>query len=94
MSHTAIVITGRIASAIDEAAATASSLGLQVLGPSKATFNGYRSILICADGNETGSIEQFLGANQRSQFVAWIETKNHASAYELDHLEIEYGNCP
>jgi hypothetical protein len=91
MVHKAIIVTGHVGKELDAAAQTAITLGLQVIGPSRTSANGMRTICICPDGSEPGSMEQYLESNQRGQFLAWMATKTVASNFQLAYVEIDYG---
>lgn len=54
IKHDAIIVTSWNDKAIEAAAVAAAGFGLQVLGPSKETTNGYRSMLVCPDGSKEG----------------------------------------
>jgi hypothetical protein len=92
MAHNAIVVTSWNEDLIQEAAREATSLGLQILGPSEEVVNGYRSILICPDGSKEGWDDSNDGDSRRESFRAWLNSKRYEDgSTPLDWVEIRYG---
>lgn len=91
--HNAIVITGSDSSLISAAAAKAEELYLQVLGPSEAVVNGFRSILICPDGSKEGWEESDIGDKRRADFKAWLNSRRFEDgSTQLHWVEVEYSS--
>jgi len=91
--HNAIVVTSWDDGHIDVAAEEAARLGLQVIGPSEAIHNGYRSILVCPDGSKEGCAKSIEGDTKRSAFCKWLDTCRYPDGSScLEWVEISYGS--
>jgi len=92
--HNAIVLTGWNEESISAAAEKARGLGLQVLGPSDAVINEYRSILVCPDGSKEGWAESDIACGQRLEFKLWLCTTMcyEAGSSKLEWVEVSYGS--
>jgi hypothetical protein len=89
--HHAIIITTWNGSRAETVADMATSMGLQVLGPSERVVNRYRSILICPDGSKDGWDESDAGDVRRDKFLAWLDTQRYEDgSSDLDWVEIRY----
>lgn len=77
MKHDAIVVTSWSDTAIDEAAERARHLRLDVLGPSMAATNGYRSMLVCPDGSKEGWTESEIHDGRRTEFIEWLNSQRY-----------------
>lgn len=73
--HTIVITTWR-----DDApiiAAKAASLGCTVAGPTQPAF-GFSTVCVAPDGSKEGWTDSDEGDVRRNEFVAWLESKDHA----------------
>ena len=87
--HNAIIVTSYDDKTIEQAAQEAVELRMQIIGPSEATLNGYRSLMVCPDGSKEGWEPSELGDAQRERFREWLSGR----AY-VEWVEVEYGIDP
>lgn len=74
MRHDAIVVTSWNGDAMEEAAAKARSIGLEVLGPSAVATNGIRTLLVCPDGSNEGWDESNEFDVKRSKYLEYLNS--------------------
>lgn len=89
IAHNAIIVTSYDDKTIEQAAQEAVELRMQIVGPSAATLNGYRSLMVCPDGSKEGWESSELGDAQRERFREWLRGR----AY-VEWVEVEYGVDP
>lgn len=90
IKHHAIVVTSW-QDDIKKAKSKAKEIGLHVIGPSKESTNGYRSILICPDGSKEGWGESDLGDFRRAKFRNWLDSQKFEDGSSfLEWAEISY----
>lgn len=87
IKHHAIVVTSYSKDDILSAYNEASTIGLQVIGPSATATNGYSSILICPDGSKEGWKTSNDGNEKRNIFKEWLRGQ-----WQLEWFEASYGN--
>jgi hypothetical protein len=87
IKHNAIVVTCWNSEKMVALGDHARELGMQVLGPSPALMNGYRSILICPDGSKEGWADSEQGDARR----AALRTRLVAEE-SLEWCEVSYGH--
>jgi hypothetical protein len=91
--HHAIVVTSWDDGHIDVAAEEATRIGLQVIGPSDAAINGYRSMLVCPDGSKEGWAESNKGDIKRAAFCKWLDKHRYNDGSTcLEWVEVSYGS--
>lgn len=74
MRHDAIVVTSWKREAIEEAAAKACDLGLEVLGPSAVVTNGVSTLLVCPDGSKEGWDESDAFDAKRAKYLEYLNS--------------------
>lgn len=72
--HDAIVVTSWKREAIEEAAAKARELGLEVLGPSAEVTNGVSTLLVCPDGSKEGWAESDKFDAKRREYLGYLDS--------------------
>ncbi len=88
--HTAIVITSNVGEQLDQAASIALALGLQIVGPSTAAKNLYRSMLVCPDGSKLG-LDDSEGAKEKRRKLCWQLSSIDPAGVSLSWVEINFG---
>lgn len=92
VKHNAIVVTSWDKDLIQACADKAGEIGLNVMGPSTRSLNGYRSILACPDGSKLGWPERDEADTQRDVFKIWLRSKrNQDNSSSLEWVEVAYG---
>lgn len=91
--HNTIVVTSSSAKHLDDATAKAKELGLEVLGPSQLTVNGYRTIMICPDGSKEYWPQSNDGDEKRKQFREYLHKQRYSdNSSHLEWFEAAYGS--
>jgi hypothetical protein len=93
VEHNAIVVTTWKDEILDAATARAIQIGLEVIGPSTTSINGYRSILVCPDGRKEGWDASDVGDRKRTEFTAWLNSQAYGDGSTcLDWVEVSFGS--
>jgi hypothetical protein len=91
--HNTIVVTSWNEKLLEEAAAYALSLGLQVLGPSDLAMNRYRTLCIAPDGSKEGWATSDNADDHRRLFREWLRAQTYGDgSTALEWFEAAYGN--
>jgi hypothetical protein len=91
--HDAIIVTSYRREAIEEAATKAREYGLEVLGPSTQTINGFRTLLVCPDGSIEGWQESDDFDDRRAKYLEYLNNAQHADGSSwLSWVALAYGN--
>lgn len=90
--HNAIVVTSWDEARLAEVARHAEVLELDVLGPSRGTTNGYRTLLVCPDGSKEGWDGSEAGDKKRAAFCEFLRTQVYEDGSSwLEWAEVVYG---
>lgn len=89
IKHNAIIATSWHDESLESFAALAESSGAQVLGPSDAIMNGFRTVVVCPDGSKEGWEDSDKGDEQREKLVNWL--KQPGPADYIEWVEVAYG---
>lgn len=93
MRHDAIVVTSWNREAIDEAAAKARDLGLEVLGPSAEVTNGVSTLLVCPDGSKEGWGESDAFDAKRAKYLEHLNSVRYGDNSScLSWVALAYGS--
>ena len=76
--HHAIIVVSWSGESIEKAATKAQEIGLQIVGPSAAAMNGYRSFLVCPDGSKEGWEDSNAGDERRAEFKKWLRDQSYS----------------
>lgn len=91
--HDSIIVTTWNPEGIERALAIARQAGLNVLGPSRPTINGYQTLCVVPDGSKEGWIDSDVGDSRRRDFLAWLEGQGYddgSSCFEW--CAVSYGS--
>lgn len=92
MRHDAIVVTSWDSEAIEEAATKARELGLEVLGPSPASINNTRTMLVCPDGSKEGWDDSNAFDAKREAYVEYLNSVRYGDNSScLSWVALAYG---
>lgn len=93
MRHDAIVVTSWNRQAIEEAAAKARDLGLEVLGPSAEAINGISTILVCPDGSKEFWPESDDFDVKRAAYLEYLNGARYSDNSScLEWVALSYSN--
>lgn len=91
--HRAIVVTSWKESLLIELANRARALDVEVLGPSAAVLNGYRTLVLCPCGSNEGWADDAANRDARCELKDWMDTQRYEDgSTSLEWTEIAYGN--